>query len=67
MTKHRHPVLTGTHLKRMERITYAVCTDYECELTEFNGENNPRPPPREPPAPDHPVQTGQQPQGRQLP
>ncbi|WP_406054527.1 transposase [Streptomyces sp. NBC_01077] len=24
----------------MEEITRAVCADFECELVEFNGENN---------------------------
>ncbi|WP_327126436.1 IS200/IS605 family transposase [Streptomyces sp. NBC_01727] len=40
MTKHRHTILTDTHLTRMEETTHAVRTDYEFELTEFNSENN---------------------------
>ncbi|MEU9761159.1 IS200/IS605 family transposase [Streptomyces sp. NPDC047985] len=40
VTKYRHEVFNDTHLKRMEEIMRAVCTDFECELIEFNGENN---------------------------
>ncbi len=40
VTKYRHKVFTDAHLKRMEEIMRAVCADFECELVEFNGENN---------------------------
>jgi putative transposase len=40
VTKYRHKVFTDVHLKRMEEIMRAVCADFECELVEFNGENN---------------------------
>jgi len=40
VTKFRHRVFTGTHLERMEQIMRDVCTDFECELAEFNGESN---------------------------
>ncbi|WP_327241410.1 IS200/IS605 family transposase [Streptomyces sp. NBC_01320] len=40
VTKYRHKVFTDAHLKRMEEIMRAVCTDFECELADFNGENN---------------------------
>ncbi|MFF8618216.1 IS200/IS605 family transposase [Streptomyces sp. NPDC015350] len=40
VTKYRHKVFKGTHLTRMEEIMRAVCEDFECELVEFNGENN---------------------------
>jgi len=40
VTKFRHPVFTGVHLERMEQIMREVCADFECELTEFNGEAN---------------------------
>ncbi|MEU4513030.1 IS200/IS605 family transposase [Nonomuraea wenchangensis] len=40
VTKLRHPVFTGAHLKRMEQIMREICTDFECELAEFNGESN---------------------------
>ncbi len=39
-TKFRHKVFTGTHLARMEKIMRSVCTDFGCELVEFNGEDN---------------------------
>lgn len=38
--KFHHKVFKDVHLTRMEEITRAVCTDFECELIEFNGENN---------------------------
>jgi len=38
VTKYRHKVFAGQHLTRMEEIMRAVCTDFECELVEFNGE-----------------------------
>jgi putative transposase len=40
VTKYRHRVFDDAHLKRMEEIMRAVCADFECELVEFNGENN---------------------------
>ncbi|MFE3141107.1 IS200/IS605 family transposase [Streptomyces scopuliridis] len=40
VTKYRHKVFTDAHLKRIEEIMQAVCADFECELIEFNGENN---------------------------
>jgi putative transposase len=40
VTKYRHKVFKDAHLTRMEEITRAVCADFECELVEFNGENN---------------------------
>ncbi|UXY27848.1 IS200/IS605 family transposase [Streptomyces sp. HUAS TT20] len=40
MTKYRHKVFNDAHLTRMEEIMRAVCADFECELVEFNGENN---------------------------
>jgi putative transposase len=40
VTKFRHEVFTDRHLQRMEEIMRAVCADFECELVEFNGENN---------------------------
>ncbi|MFE2035501.1 IS200/IS605 family transposase [Streptomyces scopuliridis] len=40
VTKYRHKVFTDAHLKRIEEIMRAVCADFECELIEFNGENN---------------------------
>ncbi|MEO3829131.1 IS200/IS605 family transposase [Actinomadura sp. B10D3] len=38
VTKFRHEVFTGPHLKRLEEIMRAVCGDFEVELAEFNGE-----------------------------
>ncbi|MFG3026034.1 IS200/IS605 family transposase [Streptomyces sp. NPDC048254] len=40
VTKFRHKVFTDAHLRRMEEIMRSVCTDFECELVEFNGEDN---------------------------
>lgn len=40
VTKFRHKVFTARHLTRMEEIMRAVCADFECELVEFNGEND---------------------------
>ncbi|WP_275461505.1 IS200/IS605 family transposase [Streptomyces noursei] len=40
VTKYRHKVFNDAHLKRIEEIMRAVCADFECELIEFNGENN---------------------------
>lgn len=40
VTKFRHKVFGDRHLSRMEQIMRDVCTDFEAELVEFNGENN---------------------------
>jgi putative transposase len=40
VTKFRHKVFTDRHLTRLEEIMREVCTDFECELAEFNGETN---------------------------
>src|SRR3984893_8577649 len=40
VTKYRHRVFTDRHLARMQEIMRAVCEDFECELVEFNGEDN---------------------------
>ena len=40
ITKYRHKVFADRHLARMEEIMRAVCADFECELVEFNGEDN---------------------------
>jgi putative transposase len=40
VTKYRHPVFTTTHLDRMQQVMANVCTDFEAELVEFNGETN---------------------------
>jgi putative transposase len=40
VTKLRHKVFSDRHLTRLEEIMRAVCADFECELVEFNGENN---------------------------
>ena len=40
VTKYRHKVFTDRHLRRMEEILREVATDFECEITEFNGESN---------------------------
>jgi putative transposase len=40
VTKYRHRVFSDAHLERMEEIMRAVCADFECEMVEFNGENN---------------------------
>jgi len=40
VTKYRHRVFADQHLRRMEEIMRAVCADFECELVEFNGEDN---------------------------
>jgi hypothetical protein len=66
VTKYRHRIFNDAHLKRMEEIMLAVCADFECELVEFNGENNHvhllvNFPPKA-----GAVQAGQLPQGRQL-
>ncbi|MGW5387434.1 IS200/IS605 family transposase [Nocardia sp. NPDC003963] len=38
VTKYRHRVFTDRHLARLEEIMRTVCTDFETELVEFNGE-----------------------------
>ena len=40
VTKFRHKVFTDAHLRRMEEIMRDVARDFECEIIEFNGENN---------------------------
>ena len=40
VTKYRYRVFTGAHLTRLEQIMRDVCTDFETELVEFNGEDN---------------------------
>ncbi|WP_406442681.1 transposase [Streptomyces sp. NBC_00631] len=41
VTKVRHKVLTGVYLRRMEEMMRPVCPDFECDLVEFNGADNP--------------------------
>jgi len=41
VTKYRHKVFTDRHLTRVEEILRAVCADFQTELAEFNGDNNP--------------------------
>lgn len=38
VTKYRHRVFTDRHLVRLEEIMRMVCTDFDTELVEFNGE-----------------------------
>ena len=40
VTKYRHKVFADQHLRRMEEIMRDVCTDFETELVEFNGDDN---------------------------
>jgi len=40
VTKYRRKVFTDAHLTRLEAIFRDVCTDFECELVEFNGETD---------------------------
>lgn len=40
VTKYRHKVFTDTHLRRIQEIMTDICTSFECELVEFNGEAN---------------------------
>jgi putative transposase len=40
LTKYRREVLGAEHLVAAERIMRAVCTDFETELREFNGESD---------------------------
>lgn len=39
-TKRRGKVLTPSHLDRLRAIFASVCTDFEVELREFNGERD---------------------------
>jgi putative transposase len=39
VTKYRHTVFTNRHLTRPEDILQAVCTDFDTDLVEFNGED----------------------------
>jgi putative transposase len=40
VTKYRHKVFSGNHLRRLEEVMRDVCADFETELQEFNGEPN---------------------------
>ncbi|KOG55932.1 transposase [Streptomyces virginiae] len=40
VTKYRHKVFNDQHLTRCEEIMRAVCTDFEVEPVEFNGEDD---------------------------
>ena len=40
VTKYRRDVLTDPMLKRMEELMRETCTQMECELLEFNGEDD---------------------------
>ena len=40
VTKYRHDVFTGEHLKALERIFSDVCASFDCRLEEFNGETD---------------------------
>lgn len=40
VTKYRHAVFADRHLERLEEIMRDVCTDFGCELAEFNGESS---------------------------
>ncbi|MFD7587464.1 IS200/IS605 family transposase [Kitasatospora sp. NPDC059811] len=40
VTKFRHKVFNDAHLRRVEEIMRAVAEDFECEIVEFNSENN---------------------------
>ena len=40
VTKYRHPVFSSQHLGRMEEIMRDGCTDFGCDLAEFNGEGS---------------------------
>ncbi len=39
VSKFWHMVFSEVRVGRMEVIMRSVCTDFECELVEFNGEN----------------------------
>ena len=40
VTKYRHGVFTKTALNELQEIFSAVCTDFEAELVEFDGEDD---------------------------
>lgn len=40
VTKYRRGVLDGSILRDLERIFRSVCKDFECDLKEFNGEDD---------------------------
>jgi REP element-mobilizing transposase RayT len=40
VTTFRHKVFADAHLRRTKEIMRSVCTDFECDLVEFNGEGN---------------------------
>ena len=40
VTKFRHKVSTDRRQTRLKEILRTVCTDFETELVEFNGDNN---------------------------
>jgi len=40
VTKYRYRVFSDAHLIRLEQVMRDVCTDFEVELVEFNGEDN---------------------------
>lgn len=40
VTKYRHKVFAGTHVKRMEESMRSLCEDFEIELVGFNGESD---------------------------
>ncbi len=39
VTKYRRRVFEKRHLERLEEVFRSVCSDFECELVEFNGES----------------------------
>ena len=41
ITKYRGKVFTEPHLLTLEKICRSVCSDFEVELDEFNGEQDP--------------------------
>lgn len=40
VTKYRHPCLNAAMLDRCRDILSTICTDWRCELIEFNGESD---------------------------
>ncbi|MFU8854246.1 IS200/IS605 family transposase [Micromonospora sp. SL1-18] len=40
VTKHRARVFTDEHLHYLEQVMRQVCEQFECELVEFNGDDN---------------------------
>lgn len=40
VTKYRRKVFSGEHLDFLEGVFRSVCTDFEAELVEFNGEDD---------------------------